>query len=306
LQTIVETLDKAHRQEDATNLLRTESVSIGEHQTLVDRLIEFGFLDEAEKIASEQRQIKFEEIRYGATRCDPWPDYLKKIADKKQDWATKASIEAAEIFEYPTNKKILALLLTAEKMKVESAVRCSLEIFLQTGKFPAAVQKCLENVKPTEKDCNVWPIPFFVFQPNNQEMCPRFDVLCEWAISENRPNDVVHWFDEFSKQNPKTRVQGKGIGRENVADAIINSHPERAFRFYLDLAEHEMETTRNYPSAIQLLRKARKTFENLGRIADWSKVMMEIRATHRRKPSLMKLLDELEAGSIVNQKRKEK
>jgi len=72
------------------------------------------------------------------------------------------------------------------------------------------------------------------------------------------------------------------------------------------LAEHEVEATRNYPLAVRLLRKVRKTLETLGRAADWPKLMAEIRATHRRKGSLMKQLDELNAGSIVNPKRRGK
>jgi len=65
-----------------------------------------------------------------------------------------------------------------------------------------------------------------------------------------------------------------------------------------------MEATRDYPSAIRVLRKVRKVLETAGRVADWQDVLAEIRTIHRRKPSLMKHIDELEAGSIVNQKRR--
>ncbi len=142
--------------------------------------------------------------------------------------------------------------------------------------------------------------PFFAFQPDSKKIGPRFDVLCDWAIAEKRPNDVVRWFDELSKHKAKVRE----IDREKVADAIAASHPDRAFRIYRDLAEHEMEATRNYLSAVRLLRKIRKALDAAKRGADWPKLMTEIRTTHRRKSSLMKQLDELEAGSIVNQKRK--
>jgi uncharacterized Zn finger protein len=302
LRAIVEVLDKAHRQEEATNLLRAEAVRVGEEDMFVKRLIKFGFLDEAEKFASEQHKITFGKTNVDSYDRHHWSDYLKEIADKKQDWAVKASIEAMEFFKSPSDKNILELLSTTKKMKIESAVRRAIETFLQTGELPTAVKKYLENVKPTAKDCDEWRIPFFVFRLNVSKMRPRFDVLCEWAIAEKRPNDVVYWFDEIAKQK-----SGKGkheVDLEDVADAIMNSHPDRAIKIYCCLAEHEMEKTRDYPSAIQLLRKARNTFTNAKRTADWQKTLTEIRITHRRKPSLIKQLDELESGSIVNQKRK--
>ncbi|MDR1054053.1 MAG: hypothetical protein LBL39_07740 [Planctomycetaceae bacterium] len=292
LRAIINVLDKAHRQEEATNLLRAEAVRVGEQEMLVKRLIKFGFLDEAEKLASEQHKIKLAENGFDTYNSDQWSSYLKEIADKKQNWATKASIEAMEFFKYPSVTSILALLSTAKKMKIESAVRLAIEIFLQTGKLPAAVQKCLNNVKPTAKDCANWRIPFFVFRLNESKIIPRFDVLCKWAIAEKRPNDVVYWFDEIAKQK-SPRGGMFEVTREEVADAIINSHPERAFKLYSELAEYEMEDTRNYSYATQLLQKVRKALENMKRTADWQKILTEIRTKHRRKSNLMKLLDKL-------------
>jgi len=300
LRTIVETLDKAQRQSEATDLLRTEAVHTREQEMLVDRLLKFGFIDEAKKICSEQRQSELKNERHTSFYHDSWSGRLKKIAEMKKDYPTQASIEAAEFFDNPRHETILLLLQTAKKMKIEPAIRRSLEAFLKTGVLPIAVRKGLEGVKPSAKDLQDWQIPFFEFQIDQKELAPRFDILCEWAIAENRPNDVVRWFDELSKQKTVIRL----VSREKVADAIFDSHPDRAFQFYRDLAEHEMETTRNYLSAVRVLRKARKVLEASGRVGDWKNVIAEIRATHRRKSSLMNQLNELEAGSIVNQKRK--
>ncbi|MDR1290150.1 MAG: hypothetical protein LBK06_03010, partial [Planctomycetaceae bacterium] len=292
LRAIIEVLDKAHRQEEATNLLRAEAVRVGEQYVLVNRLIKFGFLDEAEKLASEQYKIKFEKNGNDTYNSNLWSNYLKEIADKKRNWATKASIEAMEFFKYPSVESVLELLSTANKMKIESAIRCAIETFLQTGKLPAAVQKCLDNIKPTAKDCENWQIPFFVFRLNKSKFIPRFDILCNWAIAERRPNDVVYWFDEIAKQKSLSDIVFE-VKRVEVADAIINSHPERAFKIYSELAEYEMEDTRNYSLAAQLLQKVRKSLDNMKRTADWQKILTEIRTKHRRKSNLMKLLDKL-------------
>jgi len=300
LRTIVNTLDKAKRQNEATDLLRAEAAGAKEHRMLVDRLLEFGFIDEAEKICWERLQRERTSERHVDFYHNSWSGRLKKIAEIKKDYPAKAAIEAAEFFGNPRYETILVLIQTAKKMKIEPAIRRSLEAFLQTGVLPVAVQKGLEGKKPTAKDLQDWQIPFFCFQVNKKELAPRFDILCEWAIAENRPNDVIRWFDELSKQ--KTAI--RSVSREKVADAISDSHPDRAFRLYRDLAEHEMEATCDYPSAIRVLRKVRKSLETAGCVADWQNVLAEIRTMHRRKPSLMKHLDELEAGSIVNQKRR--
>ena len=299
LQTIVKTLDKARRQEEATNLLRTEAAHAREHDMLAERLIEFGFLEEAEKICWEQRKAELKEKHYSFYSIGSWSGRLKKIAERRKDYPTQASIEAAAFFENPQRETVMVLLHTAKKLKVEPTVRSAIEAFLQTGVFPTAIQKGLEGLKPTTKEQAKWQIPFFAFSVEKKEQKPRFDILCEWAIAEQRPNDVVRWFDELSKQKSK----GREISREKVADAIRDSHPERAFRLYRDLAEHEMEVSRDYPAAVRMLRKIREALESWGRSAEWQPLMTQVRMMHRRKPSLMKHIDELEAGSIVNQKR---
>jgi len=303
LRTIVETLDKANRQKEATDLLRKEAPQANEFKMLVDRLIAFDHLDEAEKIALERRQAEAmtEKERRGYYR-DPWPDQLKKIAENRKDWPTLASIQAAEFFEQPWREKLKQFLLTVKKIKgVESAVRKSVQEFLQSGEFPAAVKKSFKSEKPTPSELERWPIPFFSFQSDTKRPGPLFDVLCEWAIDERQPDDVVKWYDEHQKTKTPQR---RDINHEQVADAIAESHPDRAFRIYRNQAEHEMEVSRQYSMAVKTLRKAKKALVKAGRGNDWPKVMEEIRTTHRRKTNLMKELDDMESPSIVQQQRK--
>jgi len=270
---------------------------------LTDRLIAFGLLDEAEKIALERRQteatIQKERQRH---HHDHWPDRLKKIAVLREDWPTLASIQAAEFFTQPWSNKLKLFLLTVKKIEgIEPVVRKSVQEFLQSGEYPVAIIKSLNNEKPTPSERKRWPIPFFSFHSEAKSPEPLFDVLCEWAIDESRPDDVVKWFDEYQKA--KT-FQQRGVNQEKVADAIVESYPDRAFRIYRDLAEHEIEVNRQYATAVKILRKARNTLEQAGHGNDWPRVMEEICITHRRKTNLMKELDNLETPSIVQQQRK--
>lgn len=307
-RTVVETLDKAGRQSEATDFLRREAVSAGEMVMLVDRLIECNHLAEAKKIALQQRieELKPETDRR-FRRYDTWPDKLEKIAEKQKDWPTLASIQASKLLESPNRRNVPPLLKTAEKLKVETVIRKAIEKFLLTGTLPTAFAKSLEGKKPTSSERKAWPIPFFEvrkedFSPKNphkNKTGPRYDLLCEWAIDEKRPKDVLRWFDELSKEKKSNR---SGLLQE-VADAVVDLYPDRALTIYLERAEHEMEATRDYPAGIRQLNKAKKALEKAGRSARWPKIMEDIRTRHRRKSSLMRQLAEFEGGSIVKQKR---
>ena len=303
LRTIVETLDKAKRQKEATDFLRKKAPQADEYEMLVERLIAMKLLDEAEKIALERREaeLKIAKDRRGFYD-DPWPEHLKKIAEKRKDWPTLASIQAAEFFERPCQDDLRTFLLTVKKIAgIESAIRKSVEAFLHSGELPAAIKKSLQNEKPTPSERKRWPLPFFSFQPEAKKPEPRFDVLCEWAIDERRADDVIKWYDESQKSRTSRHREFDLV---EIADAICESHPDRAFRIYRDQAEHEMEVTRQYQMAVKTLHKARKALENAGRGGEWPGIMEEIRATHRRKTSLMKELKNLDTPSIVQQKRK--
>jgi len=300
---ITEALDKAKRQKEATDLLRKEASQVNGFGTLADRLIAFGLLDEAKKIALERRQVEATiQKEHRGYYHDPWPDRLKKIAELREDWPTLASIQATEFFTQPWSSKLKVFLITVKKIEgIEPAVRKSVQEFLQSGEYPTAIIKSFNNERPTPSDRKRWPIPFFSFQRETKSLGPLFAVLCEWAIDECRPDDVVKWFDEY--QNAKTFQQCE-VNQEKVADAIVESYPDKAFRIYRDLAEHEMEVTRQYATAVKILRKARNALELAGHSNAWPHFMEEIRTTHRRKTNLMKELDNLETPSIVQQKRK--
>ncbi|MCL2306293.1 MAG: hypothetical protein FWC43_13190, partial [Planctomycetaceae bacterium] len=161
-RTVVETLDKAGRQNEATDFLRQEAASTGEAVMLVDRLIASNHLAEAKKIAIQKRaeELKAEQDRR-FHRHDTWPDKLKTIAEKQKDWPVLASIQASELFETPSRRTVATLMKTAKIMKIETVIRSSIEKFLSTGILPSAIAKSLEGKKTTPSERKLWPIPFF-------------------------------------------------------------------------------------------------------------------------------------------------
>ncbi len=302
LKRIVSALDKGKRREEATDLLRKEAPKRGEQEMLADRLIEVGCLDEAEKIAVEQLRKRLPSISKNDFHDRDWMRRLKTVAEKRKDRPTLASIQAAEFFRDPERETILPLLKTAKMLNTEPIIRRGIDTFLLNGELPAAVTITLAGKKSSPTAKKDWPIPVFFFQPKPDTAGSRYDVLCEWAITENRHGDVVRWFDAL-KNKPS---QKRRVDVFEVAEAVISSHPGRAFEIYRKAAEEEMDTTStsHYPMAISHLRKAKLALEKAKRGREWAKIIKDIRTKHRRKSSLMKLLDELEAGPIVKQKRR--
>ncbi len=302
LERIVSALDKAKRREEATELLRKEAPKRGEQEMLADRLIEVGCLDEAEQMIVGHLRKRLPAISKNDYHDRDWMQRLKVVAEKKKDGPTLASIQAAEFFHDPERETILPLLKTAKTLKIELAIRRGIDTFLQSGELPAAVVSALSGKKPSPAAKRNWPIPVFFFQPKPDAAGSRYDVLCEWAVAENRPDDVVRWFDALQKKPSQKRH----VDEFEVAEAVMSSHPDRAYEIYRKAAEEEMDTTstNHYPLAISHLRKAKQALEKAKRGREWAKIMEDIRTKHRRKSSLMKRLDELEAGPIVKQKRR--
>ena len=118
-------------------------------------------------------------------------------------------------------------------------IRKGMAAFLQTGEMPELVSTTLSGKTPTPSAKTNWPLPVFFYQPKPEQPGSRFDVLCQWAIQEKRPHDVVQWFDEL-KSTPSLQCR---VNNLNVAEAVWTTHPDRAFPIYRMAAEEEMNTT---------------------------------------------------------------
>jgi hypothetical protein len=301
LRKLVTVLDKAKRSNEATDLLRKEAPGINEHEMLIDRLIEGNCLDEAKTIATGLLQ-KDSTAPQNHYRDLMWMRHLKTIAEKQKDKATLASLQAAIFLHQPHWETIHPLLKSAKTLKVEPAIRKEMEAFLLTGTLPECVATTLSGKTPIPSAKAIWPLPVFFYQPKPDLSKSKYDVLCQWAIKEKRAHDVIRWYDELKSNNSLQRR----INSLEVAEAVIASYPDRAFQIYRKAAEEEMNTTSTsrYPTAVSHLRKAKEALQIAKRDQEWAKVMEEIRSKHGRKPSLMKQIAEMEAGSIVNQRRR--
>lgn len=82
---------------------------------------------------------------------------------------------------------------------------------------------------------------------------------------------------------------------EPVVDAALESHPDWAIRACQAQAERIMNggQSKYYPYAVDWLEKARAAYLNAGRESDWKQYLQEVLDLHRRKYSLIPMLERL-------------
>lgn len=131
---------------------------------------------------------------------------------------------------------------------------------------------------------------------------PHLDVLLELALKDKRPDDVLRWYDRLRGERPRSRYGHEGVGREpQVADAIVETHPERAAALYREVIESCIGRANPgaYEETLPYLRKLRALLGRRGLEEEWQGYLAHLRETERRKRRLMEVLDRVERKPIV-------
>jgi uncharacterized Zn finger protein len=289
---LIDALRGAGRDDEVLPLLEREAEATGNYQRLVDELI-------ADKRPDEARRWILEGIE--KTR-QPWPgiasalrERWRELAQQQRDWATVAAMRADEFFRRPGLPSFTALLEAARKAKGEQPVRAAALCFLETGVRPEAGAD--------------WPLPELpaaLLEPawENQAEGPRphLDVLLDIALEEKKPDEVLRWYDRMQKPKQARYFYGFEMGNEGrVADAVADTHPERAEALYRDLIDRYITQTSAaaYESALPYLRKLKALLQRNRRGAEWTKYLAGLREAHPRKRRLLDVLDRLERDRIV-------
>ncbi|MCC6420804.1 MAG: hypothetical protein IT429_21425, partial [Gemmataceae bacterium] len=121
---------------------------------------------------------------------------------------------------------------------------------------------------------------------------------------EDRPDDVLRWYDLMNKERGRAghAFHGMDVYSGKIADAVVKTHPERALEIYRRLAEGHIARTSPsaYESALPCLRKQRDLLRKLGRAGEWTTYLARLREDNRRKRRLLELLDGLEGKPILD------
>ena len=210
------------------------------------------------------------------------------IRQRKKDWPFVAALRAEEFFADPCLKTFQNLQQACEKAKVWDAIRKDSLSYLETGTCPIG--------KPG------WPLPdtgFVKPKKSRREKPPFTDILIDIAISENRVDDIWHWY-EYDRQRKDTWF---GVHRnDDVATAIAYRYPDRAIRIWKDIAEGLIAETNvgAYKEAAAYLKKVIKTLDGSGKLAEWAPYLAKLTEKNKRKTRLIQILTVLSGKPILS------
>jgi uncharacterized Zn finger protein len=312
---LITCLENAGREQEVMPLYEAEAQRSGRHDRLVQALIDRGRLDEAKRWALAALE---KSETHGRNFAHSLREQLREIAVREKDWPTVAALKAEDFFRNPSVAGLKELEKLAKRVGCEAAVRAAALRFLETGTrpqpaAPPAVTKSTARHSSKKRGpvpaAAAWPLPdpFPTLRSGAKEehpgtTRPHFDVLLELAIEENRPDDVLAWYEVLSRVKRSSRYgHGYDWFAPRVADAIAATHPDRAIALYRQIIEDHVARTSPsaYEEAVPYLRKLRAVYQKLGQTAEWTNYLVELRTNNTRKRRFLEVLDRLQSKSII-------
>lgn len=307
-------LENAKREGEIRAIYEAEAARRGSYERLVRYLIQHRQIDDAERwaiVGIETTRAKVPGNAESLLRllCD--------VAARRNRWDVVAAHAAVDFLRHPSQESFHELMAKAKKAKCEKHVRAAAIRFLETGAPPIKIVQTKKGDAAVRVDSS-WPLPvpdylvgFLVDDYRlGRTMGPHYDVLLDIAITAKRPDDVLFWYDKMTAAQKNAALTFWQYGRDDgdadrVAAAVATSYPERALEIYRRLLDAALPHANiaSYESAARCLRKMRPIMEVLGRKREWLDLLGAIREQYRNRPRFMKLLDGLEAGTILASKR---
>jgi uncharacterized Zn finger protein len=295
-----DSLEKAEREAEVIPLLEREAAITDDYERLVRVLLDAGRLDDARRWIVEGIEKTSEKLPGIARNLrDQW----RTLAVQAEDWPTVAAMRAEDFFAQPSSHSLGELREAAEKAGCHAAVESAAMRFLETGERPGAAAKVKSKSKKAEDAWPLPPLPEFLAQRADarwQKARPHYDVLLSLALEAKDPERILHWFDRM-RSEPVGWGHAPPRGAA-VADAVAETHPERAIELYRQIAEAYVAQTKPsaYESALPYFRKLRALLVRTGRAAEWDRYETELREKHRRKTSFMAVLDRVVTKRIID------
>jgi uncharacterized Zn finger protein len=277
-------LKKAGRDAEVIPLWEREAVQNTSYQRLVTALLEAGRPQEAEQWA--RKGIGATQQQYPGI-ANQLREVVCTLQAESGNWPMVAAFRAEEFFTGPTLQSFRALEAAAVKAGVGPEVRAGMLAFLETGQLPQRSAQVVGG-----RDIPAWPLPktgLPQLERHYPLQFPQVGLLITLAATEDRPADVLYWYDR--------RSAGRSfqINDDMVADAVAQAYPERAAGIWKQLAEARIAQTNPaaYQEAAVFLRKLRQVWLRQGKAGNWRTYVNDLRTANRRKRRLIETLDSL-------------
>ncbi len=283
----IQALERAGRNEEIISLCEVEAGNTGSYARLVNRLIALERYEEAEGWI--RKGISATRKQYPGI-ASHLRDALLTIKTRRRDWPAVAILRVEEFVRTPSVQTFEDCRGTAQRLDIWTMVRHMLLEHLVDGRLPW---------KQPE-----WPLPIpgkDAPKPERRDTFPRFTTLIDIAIREEKPEEVLRWYDG----RPGKHVFGHGALDESVATAVASHAPDRAVAIWKVLAEQAIARVKPsaYHEAARYLRKAAKVMIREKKETDWEQYLAGLRREHFRKRRLLEILDTLSAEPIVKERR---
>jgi uncharacterized Zn finger protein len=225
---------------------------------------------------------------------------FRAIKELEGNWAAVAAMDAEDFFLWPSLGGFQQLEKSAEKAGVWPDVRANALCYLETGKLPQQRKR-----KPKDDALPEWPLPdcpLKLGEPGRKQDFPAFAVLIEIAIREQKPEEVLRWYDLREEKDSAEKWRPHHDDEDSVASAVQDRFPGRAMAIWRKLAESQMARTgaHAYETAAGHLRKMRAVMLKNGKTKEWESYLASIRRDQKRKPRLMETLDRLDQRPILD------
>ncbi|MBW2557807.1 MAG: hypothetical protein JRD69_03055 [Deltaproteobacteria bacterium] len=279
-------LERAGRKDEIVSLCIAETRQTGSYDRLVKRLVEARRYEDAEKwIKQGLRDLggKWPGITAGLR------GKLREIRTLEKNWPAVAAMRVEEFVRRPSRQAFTECTKTAGKIKAWLDVRGFLLRYLEKGDLPWEQKG--------------WPLPESGLDWPDADQRKRFPLigdLIDIAILEEKPDQVLHWYD----QRPKDRFGGYGVDEDVIATAIQDHAPDRAVAIWENKAERLIAQVKPsaYKDAAKYLRKAGVVMSKQKKQAQWEQYLKSLRDAHARKHRLMEILDGLDENPIVQER----
>jgi uncharacterized Zn finger protein len=291
---IVQALDRAGREGEATDLCADETGRTGNYTRLVCRLIDLGQKDEAVRWINKG-------IR---TIGKTWPGTARdlmvirrKIWEKEGDCLHVAGMRAEEFLCDPSYRTYSQLKSAAGHAGVWDAVNDQVRQYLTGGRAPA-----LKRDRNNEATLLFGVLPLSSFtDPKSwrSQETPFFNILIDSAIADRQPDEVIRWYDRLQNERQKSGLYYSPD--DAVADAVAERFPERALAIWRRNAERLAAEARpkSYEASVGYLKKIRALMEKEGRKGEWEEYLLGLRNAHARKKKFLEMLVVLEGKKIL-------
>ena len=259
---------------------------------------------EARQTCSYGRLIKLliKEQRYADAECwiqegiqvtkEKWPGIAARLRTNfleihtlKENWPVVAAGQVEEYVRRPSRQAFNECKQASDKAKVWVMVHKTILSYLENGALPWMQAS--------------WSLPESgLTQPEaaSKNEFPLFGDLIDIAIFEEKPDQVLRWYDQRSTGNHKY-----GIEEGSIAGAVQTYAPERAVTIWKDIAERLIARVkpRAYQEASRYLRKAAEVMRREQKLKEWERYLRRLREEHIRKRRLIEILDGLDGKPIM-------